>query len=201
MRHQALITVLFCCLLTPTGSQAEIYSYINAQGKVVYTNVPGDPRSRPGISFRQAIRPGDPADFEEDIHAAARAYDVDPHLIKAVIKVESDFDHRAVSTKGARGLMQLMPETAADMNVFNLFDPRSNIMGGTCYLKKLLARFKGDLRLALAAYNAGPTVVEQKGDVPNYAETRRYVQSVLLHYKKMKSADLPGKRWAVAASN
>lgn len=201
MGRRVWIICLLLCVLAPAAGQAEIYTYVDASGKVFYTNVPPDARYRLGIRPRSRLNPGDPADFEEYVHAAARVYAVDPHLIRAVIKVESDFDHRAVSSKGAKGLMQLMPATAADMNVFNLFDPRANIMGGTCYLKKLLERFKGDLRLTLAAYNAGPSVVEQVGGVPNYGETQRYIRAVLFHYNKMKTAALPPPRWAITASN
>ncbi|MDH5298794.1 MAG: lytic transglycosylase domain-containing protein [Desulfobulbaceae bacterium] len=121
-------------------------------------------------------------------------------LVKAVIKVESDFDHRALSSKGAMGLMQLMPETASDMHVNDPFDPKSNIMGGTRYLGLLLGQFGGDLLLALAAYNAGPTrVVLAQNTIPPFPETIEYVKKVLRHYKRYRtSAVSSGDRWMKA---
>lgn len=208
MRRIACIIGVALWLLAPAGSRAEIYTYKDARGKVFYTNVPADASYHPMIfrvtrsGGRSSIKPGNPADFEHHVRAAASHYDLDPQLIKAVIKVESNYDHRAVSEKGAKGLMQLMPATAADMNVYNLFDPRENIMGGTCYLKQLLARFNGNLPLTLAAYNAGPSAVERCGGIPNYAETQRYVRSVLLYYRKLTTAGLPpAKPWHLAAAN
>jgi soluble lytic murein transglycosylase-like protein len=107
---------------------------------------------------------------------------VPERLIWAVIRVESGFDHRAVSRKGARGLMQLMPETAAILGVRDPFDPRQNIHAGTRHLRGLMVRFRHDVRLAVAAYNAGEKPVAQYGDVPPYPETRQYVTQVLRFY-------------------
>jgi soluble lytic murein transglycosylase-like protein len=104
-------------------------------------------------------------------------------LIKAVIKTESNGNYRAVSKKGAMGLMQLMPTTANDMSVSNPYNPEQNIEGGTKYLRLLLDKFNGDLTLALAAYNAGPKVVEKYGNVPPYSETKNYVKKVFSLYK------------------
>ena len=109
------------------------------------------------------------------IHQAASRFKVEPCLLKAMIKVESDFDQRAVSAKGAMGLMQLMPQTARDMDVKDPFDPSENIAGGTRYLSLLLDRFKHDVRLTLAAYNAGPERVEAYGGIPPIEETRAYI--------------------------
>jgi soluble lytic murein transglycosylase-like protein len=109
----------------------------------------------------------------------ADIWQVDPALIKSVIANESSFDANAQSPVGAQGLMQLMPETAASLGVKNSFDPAQNVAGGTRYLRGLLDRFKGDTRLAVAAYNAGPGAVEKYGDVPPYAETQSYVKNVL----------------------
>ncbi len=116
--------------------------------------------------------------FAEFISEAARTQGLAPDLVASVIAVESNFNPRAVSPKSARGLMQLMPETAARFGVSNVFDPRENINAGTRYLKELLERYNGNLALALAAYNAGPDKVEQFRAVPPYRETRDYVRRV-----------------------
>jgi len=116
--------------------------------------------------------------FAEFIGEAARTQGLAPELVASVIAVESNFNPRAVSPKSARGLMQLMPETAARFGVSNVFDPRENINAGTRYLKELLERYNGNLALALAAYNAGPDKVEQFRAVPPYRETRDYVRRV-----------------------
>ena len=112
-------------------------------------------------------------------------------LIWAVIRVESDFNHRAVSRKGARGLMQLMPETAAALGVRNSFDPRENIDGGTRHLRSLMVRFRYDVRLAVAAYNAGEGPVVAYGGVPPYPETREYVTQVLRLYESPERRPVP----------
>ncbi len=116
-----------------------------------------------------------PALFEEK----AKKHNVDPKLVKSVIRAESNWNHRAVSPKGAMGLMQLMPQTANLMGVNNPFDPEQNIEGGVKYLRHLLTRFEGNLTLAIAAYNAGPMRVERKGGVPSIPETVTYVQRSL----------------------
>ena len=119
------------------------------------------------------------------IVAAGQRYGIDPALIAAVIQVESGFDPRAVSPAGAKGLMQLMDATAAGLGVSDPFDPAQNVDGGARYLRDMLARFGGDLRLALAAYNAGPLAVEQAGGVPDYPETQAYVSKVLATYQAL----------------
>lgn len=122
--------------------------------------------------------------FGEWIAEAARSYGLDPALVASVIAVESGFDPRAVSRRNAQGLMQLLPSTAAQLGVRNSFHPRENILAGTRYLAELLARFAGDLRLALAAYNAGSGRVVEHGGIPPFAETRRYVERVLTEYHR-----------------
>jgi soluble lytic murein transglycosylase-like protein len=113
------------------------------------------------------------------IHAAAQKHGVDEKLIARVIAAESDFNPKAVSRKRALGLMQLLPETAARYSVANVFDPAQNIDGGTHYLKDLLERYRGNLALALAAYNAGPEMVDRYGGVPPFFETQNYVRQIL----------------------
>lgn len=129
------------------------------------------------------------------ISESARAHGVAPELVASVIAVESNFDPNAVSWRSARGLMQLMPQTAARFGVTRIFDPQQNIEAGTKYLKELLLRYKGDLALTLAAYNAGPDRVEQYRSVPPYRETRDYVRRVTEKFRKIyrasnQSADL-----------
>jgi len=118
------------------------------------------------------------------IQAYGAKYDVDPVLISSIIKVESNFDPKAVSSAGAEGLMQLMPGTARELGVENSFDVEENIEAGTRYFKGLLDRFGGNLELALAAYNAGPQRVERAGGIPNIKETKGYVSKVLKHYRE-----------------
>jgi soluble lytic murein transglycosylase-like protein len=128
--------------------------------------------------------------YEDLVQEAAEKYEVDPHLIRAVMQAESAFNPFAVSRAGAEGLMQLMPALADEMGVSDAFDPRENIMGGVRYLKRLLDHHRGDIDLALASYNAGPGNVERYGGVPPFRETRNYVKTIkqILAAKK-RSAD------------
>jgi hypothetical protein len=171
---------------------ADIYRYVDENGVECYTDAPlGKKANRilkePGNASAadtttvksKSKEKKDNSDYHSIVHEKAAVYDLDPGLIKAVIKTESNWNSRAISKKGAMGLMQLMPTTATDMNVSNPFDPEENIEGGTKYLKYLLDRFNGDLTLALAAYNAGPRTVEKYGFVPPISETRQYVNKVL----------------------
>ncbi|MNZ61574.1 Soluble lytic murein transglycosylase precursor [compost metagenome] len=126
--------------------------------------------------------------------AAATANELPAALLHAVIKTESSYNARATSPKGARGLMQLMPATAREMGVTNVYDPKANIQGGARYLKRLMTMFDNDIRLAVAAYNAGPQAVLSRGNVvPPFAETQRYVPSVLNQYRRLQGlpADAP----------
>ena len=125
--------------------------------------------------------------FHELILASAARYNVDADLITSVIATESNFDPKAVSRRNARGLMQLLPQTASRLGVQNVFDPQENIDAGTRYLSDLLQRYRNDLVLTLAAYNAGPERVQQYGRVPPFAETQAYVRRVQGAYDKRKS--------------
>jgi soluble lytic murein transglycosylase-like protein len=127
-------------------------------------------------------------DLDDVVNSASGRYRLDPDLVNSVIKAESGFNVRAVSPKGAQGLMQLMPGTAAELGVPNAFDPEANVEGGTKYLRELLERYDFDLIKALAAYNAGPQRVEQFGGVPPYYETRAYVARVVRDFNKKKAA-------------
>jgi soluble lytic murein transglycosylase-like protein len=127
-------------------------------------------------------------DLSSVVNEASGRYRLDPDLVNSVIKAESGFNVRAVSPKGAQGLMQLMPGTASQLGVPNTFDPQANVEGGTKYLRELLERYNFDIVKALAAYNAGPQRVEQFGGVPPYYETRAYVARVVRDFNKKKVA-------------
>ncbi|MDM8515563.1 lytic transglycosylase domain-containing protein [Desulfobacterales bacterium HSG16] len=120
------------------------------------------------------------------ILAAAKRYDVEPAIIKAIILAESDFNPRAVSNRGAKGLMQLMPGTAGELGVKNIYSPEQNIKGGVKYFKTLLNSFDGEIRLALAAYNAGSGKVRKYNGVPPYKATRYYIKKVMIYYQHYK---------------
>ena len=145
-----------------------------------------------GAGMRDAGRARDHGAFDRHIAAAAARYAVPERLVWAVIRVESGFDHRAVSRRGARGLMQLMPETAAILGVRDCFNPRQNIDGGTRHLQAMLVAFGHDVRLAVAAYNAGEKPVRAYRGVPPYRETREYVAQVLHLYNTSTDRRPPG---------
>jgi hypothetical protein len=170
----------------PTG--AESFKLTEADGTVHFTNAPSDPRyQRMGFtSGTQAgflrLPQGDTGPYVQEIRDAAERYGVPIRLVSAVIRAESGFNPRAVSRKGAQGLMQLMPTTAATLGVRNSFDPRDNINGGVRHLRGLIDRFANNLPFALAAYNAGERAVLQYGGIPPYPETQDYVTKVLYFY-------------------
>src|ERR1700680_1794145 len=138
--------------------------------------------------------------LDEVVNSASGRYRLDPDLVNSVIKAESGFNARAVSPKGAQGLMQLMPGTASTLGVPNAFDPQANVEGGTKYLRELLERYDFDLVKALAAYNAGPQRVEQFGGVPPYYETRAYVARIVKNFNKKKIAQEKAAKTAAKAA-
>ena len=127
--------------------------------------------------------------YEELIYSAARKHNVDPALVKAVVKAESNFNPKDTSCKGACGLMQLMPDTARLLGVEDIYEPSQNINAGTKYLSTMLYQFNGDLEKALAAYNAGPAVVRKYKTVPPYKETKSYIKTVYRNYQRYRNSD------------
>lgn len=175
------ITIVMIPVFLSVLAHANIYRYKDEKGIWHFTNVKDDaryrlyirtPQERPAVFIKK---------FENIIDQAASRFHVAPSLIKAIIKAESDFDHKAVSAKGAKGLMQLMPDTAGAMEVQDPYDPEENIFGGTRYFSRMLARFK-NLKKALAAYNAGPEAVQKCGGVPPIPQTKAFVERVLKYY-------------------
>ncbi|MFP4650657.1 MAG: lytic transglycosylase domain-containing protein [Desulfobacterales bacterium] len=178
-----------CLLIIPAGANGddETYVRIDEQGAYHFTDAPSsgeyvrDPGpSGPGSEPKAAGR------YEDIIRDISRKTGVRPELVKAVIRVESAFNPAAVSPKGARGLMQLMPVQSRAYDIRDPFDPEENISAGTRHLEKLIRRYDGNLNLSLAAYNAGARAVDHYNGIPPYMETRQYVQKVLLHYKKYR---------------
>jgi Transglycosylase SLT domain len=143
------------------------------------------PQPTPQVAAKNLAQP---MDINELVKSASGTYNLDPDLVASVIHAESGFNVRAVSPKGAQGLMQLMPQTASELGVRNAFDPQANVDGGTRYLRELLERYNFDLIKALAAYNAGPERVEQYGGVPPYYETKAYVARIVRDFNKKKLA-------------
>ncbi|MEZ5290453.1 MAG: lytic transglycosylase domain-containing protein [Vicinamibacterales bacterium] len=183
----AFLAAAWLTVLAPRPATAQIYAWRDAEGHMVLSDTApagGGPvqtftvPKAPGV---RVTRPPDArsAEFDPIIDEHAAQHGVDPDLVRAVIQVESAFNPRALSPKGAMGLMQLMPATAAELGVGNPFDPAQNIGGGVRYLKHLLTRYDDKVELALAAYNAGPGAVDRYGQsVPPYRETRDYVRKI-----------------------
>ena len=189
---------LVALFLAMPAAASDIYKYEDDEGVLHFTDAPTDHRfkifmrdikkdRRLRTMFRLTGCAGNSAEFDPIINSCALEYGVDRSLVKAVIHAESGYDPNAVSAKGASGLMQLMPKTAKSLKVANTFDPADNIRGGVRYLKFLLDTFRGDVTLALAAYNAGLSRVAQYKGVPPYEETRNYVAKVMQYRKSYQN--------------
>lgn len=188
-------------ILTPSLAWPQVYKWVDENGIVNYSNVApprdhdfnvlrfpcyaADPKCR-SVSWEKV--PLNTRSFSREIRDAAAWNSVEESLIRAIIHAESAYQPDARSPKGAQGLMQLMPGTAADLEVGNPFDPAENIEGGTRYLSQLLSQFKGDMELAAAAYNAGPQAVSKYGGIPPYDETQEYVRRVKILYRRYNGA-------------
>jgi soluble lytic murein transglycosylase-like protein len=182
------LLVIGVCLFSAAPAFAQIYSWRDADGKLVLSDRPQTDQGGKatytvhGSSNVHTTTPLAAASkssrYDALIHRHAQQHGVSADLVRAVIHVESGFNPTAVSVKGAIGLMQLMPATARDLGVTNPFSPEENIRGGVAYLKQLLDRYRGDVELALAAYNAGMGNVEKYGDVPPFKETQNYIKKV-----------------------
>ena len=194
-----LFTVVFIVVLKISGS-CDIYTYVDKDGVMHFTNVPtsntipysvfikesSGSRSNSASSVRS--RTGDRSPFHGLITQAAEEHGVAESLLKAIIKAESNFDPYAISKKGAMGLMQIMPSNFKALQIRDPFDPEQNIKGGARYFGQLMKRFEGNLRLALAAYNAGPDAVQQYKRIPPYKETMNYVKRVMKYYNDYKKS-------------
>jgi soluble lytic murein transglycosylase len=191
LRIFLIISVLFC----PTVIRADIYRHVDQDGVVHFTNTPGTTTAALYLREAPPPRPGRASSGKVEAwmmdyaERYSRAHNLSPALIKAIIKAESNGERFAVSPKGAQGMMQLMPFTAKRLNVSDPFDPIENIEGGVKYIKELLGTFGGNLVHAVAAYNAGPAAVKKYGGIPPYAETRLYVQRVMIYYRQYRSGE------------
>jgi soluble lytic murein transglycosylase-like protein len=195
----ALVTLLVI-LLSQVAAASSLYVCRDERGKKFYSNMPESGRcqsmSTPKLGSMSLSNkwPGYSSTSYKDVRYHnhidywSKRYNIDPNLIKAIIRAESGFDRYAVSKKGAQGLMQLMPATAREMRVSDPFNPEQNIAGGVRYLRKLLKMFNGDVVLSLAAYNAGPGQVKRAGGVPGITETKRYIKRVLSYYQRYAKA-------------
>ena len=174
--------VVLLMLLSARVSAGGLYYYIDAKGVYHFSDTKqGDKFNKMIIwpnTGNQSMKVDLTVNFEEYIAQACYTYDVDPGLVRAMIKVESNYNPNAVSSKGAQGLMQIMPTTAQQIRLIDPFHPRDNIFAGVGYFRALLDRYNGNEKLALAAYNAGPGAVDKYGGVPPYPETINYVKKV-----------------------
>lgn len=195
---QCASSAVVFALLVPGIVAADIYRYEDEEGIVHFTDAPTDHRFkifmrdlkkdkelRTKLKYASSVNP---AEFEQLIKTCSTKYGVNPSLVKAVIHAESGYNPNAVSSKGASGLMQLMPSTAKSLKVADRFNPKDNVEGGVRYLRFLLDTFKGDVSLAVAAYNAGLNKVARYGGIPPYNETRTYVNRVLGYMKSYQES-------------
>jgi soluble lytic murein transglycosylase-like protein len=193
IRRLVLLGFLWSSIAVPLPGMADVYVYKDKAGVLNFTNVPTHQGYRRIIrdNHGQSVGPIVSANSYEDlIRSASDRHGIEADLIRAVIRAESNFNSGARSSKGAMGLMQLMPDTARLHNVGDTFDPGDNIDGGARHLKLLMDRYRGDLELSLAAYNAGIKTVERYGGIPPFLETKDYVRRVLRYYDTYRGSGL-----------
>lgn len=200
---KTISSLLLACMMVinwTAPSNADIYRYEDDEGIVHFTDAPTDKRFkvfmrdlkkdrelRTKLKYARSVNP---EEYEHLIKNCADKYGVSPSLVKAVIHAESGYNPNAVSSKGASGLMQLMPATAKSLKVADRFNPKDNVEGGVKYLRFLLDTFRGDVSLALAAYNAGLSNVAKYGGIPPFNETRTYVNRVLSYMQTYQSSGI-----------
>ena len=177
--------IIICLVLFPDILQADLYKYRDKNGVLHFSDTKRSNKYRLYHRHR-TFRYYSSKKYDHYLSLAASHFGVSFPLLKAVIKVESDFNPHAVSKKGALGLMQIMPANFKRLRISNHFDPWENIMGGAYYLSQLINRFEGNITLALAAYNAGENAVDRYNDIPPYPETINYVEKVLRYYNHFK---------------
>ena len=180
--------VLFSIISTAVTAHADIYMYIDGQGVLHFTNVPTSKKYSLYLKERtfKSVDQNHTDKYDHIITRASRRHGISFPLLKAIIKVESNFNPRAVSKKGAKGLMQLMPDNIRILKIKDPFDPSENIMAGARYFRELLERFNGKVQLTLAAYNAGPNRVDRYQRIPPYKETENYIKKVMAYYRQLR---------------
>jgi len=185
-----IVLFLFLIVFCMDTAFADIYKYIDSNGVVHFTNTPTSSDYKLYIKEKpQKMKQlAGTQRYDNIIKKAQKRHGVDFSLIKAVIKVESNFNPTAVSKKGAKGLMQIIPANYKSLSIRDPFNPSQNIMGGTLYLRRLLKRYNNKLPLVLAAYNAGPDAVDKYKQIPPYRETQNYVERVMRTYSRYKSS-------------
>lgn len=194
--------LVLLCVFGVQSVHAQMYKFTDKDGIVHYTNIkPAGQKNVTTLNFPcyasdpkcnqldwESI-PLNRRAYDDEIRAAAQVHTVDDALIRAIIHAESAYQPEALSPRGAQGLMQLMPATQQELQIVDVFDPISNIEGGTLYLARLLDQFGQDVELAAAAYNAGPGAVQQYGGIPPYKETREYVRRIKILYRRYRSSE------------
>ncbi|MFO7559696.1 MAG: transglycosylase SLT domain-containing protein [Desulfobacterales bacterium] len=189
-KFRVVIATIIAVFLSISILHADIYKYIDSNGVLHFTNMPISSgyqlyiKETPETDSNPEVQD----QYDPIIQLASEKYGIDFLLVKAMIKAESNFDPWAVSGKGAMGLMQIMPDNFNELKINDPFNPQENILGGTRYLKILMKRFDGKLPLALAAYNAGPSVVDRYRRIPPYTETENYVKRVMMFYNQLSGA-------------
>ena len=176
-----IITAFFCAV---SKTDADIYKYVDERGVAHLTNMPTSPKYKLLIKANKVQ--SREKKYDSIINELCEKYGVETSFIKAMVKTESNFDPYAVSKKGATGLMQLMPEKAKDLSVNDSFDPKQNLDGGIRHVSYLLKKYEGDVKLALAAYNAGENAVKRNNGIPPFAETQNYIIKVLRLVEKYR---------------